>query len=209
MMEEVCARGCSIVEDIYHMAWQCPQAQSVWREVLRPWERLLQRSITWEDVVQASGVRLPRSHAKRGQAAIRYAWTITRGCVLHTLWLDRNARWSEPEEAPVTRIALLARIAKKIEIHWNCVKKALWKEEKSAWIYIDTTFPNLKQGHLAPSIEAPGRERPSDVLRPPEQEGDRDTGHDRRQRSQRPSRPQRPPGERRHRASRLVREARA
>jgi hypothetical protein len=79
----------------------------------------------WEYVVHASGVRLSIFHSKKGQAACRYAWTITRGCVQHTLWLDRNARWSEPDEPLVPRLTLLARIAKKIEIHWDCCKRAL------------------------------------------------------------------------------------
>jgi hypothetical protein len=158
------------------MAWQCIQAKMIWKVVLKPWERILGRPITWEDVVQASSVKLPRMYSYRAQKSIRYAWTITRGCVLHTLWTDRNERWSSPEIPPVSRVALLATIGRKIQLHWDSVHLSLKKGERNAWTFIGEKFPNLRQAHLVEGTDAGLVEDPDDLLEPERRDSDRVDG---------------------------------
>ena len=81
------------LETAKHTFWDCAFAKETWNGLQLPWRNQARAAVTWKEVLvghEVRGANLDNTRAEQ-------LWSIVRGCVTRTVWLERNRRYFYPE----------------------------------------------------------------------------------------------------------------
>ena len=87
------------LETAKHLFWQCSFAKETWGTLTTPWRSHRQTSITWDEVLLGTEVRVGHTH----NTQVDQLWSIVRACMIRTIWFERNRRYfyaTSPRRSP-------------------------------------------------------------------------------------------------------------
>ncbi|MFK7981593.1 MAG: reverse transcriptase family protein [Saprospiraceae bacterium] len=109
----LCNFGCTHLESTKHLFWDCHMAQYQWKYFLQGWNILVTQEYTWENIADASAISLKEKY--RNTETIQ-CFSIVRGCIMYTLWNNRNSIVFDKEDKTNSHVAICKRIGYRIKM---------------------------------------------------------------------------------------------
>ena len=118
--------GTNALETAKHLFWECSYAVQTWGRLHRPWRNHRRSAIRWEEVLLGQDARLGTVE----QVTAERLWSIVRGGVIRSIWLERNRRYFYPELAPKEALFRFNMAKDDIKTHIESWHRRAQDEEK-------------------------------------------------------------------------------
>ena len=145
------------VETAHHLFWDCPFAKLVWGRLHRPWRNHTGAELEWREALLGHEARLHTFD----NPLTEQLWSITRACVIRTIWLERNRRYFYPELRHKSALFRHHQACDDIKAHTEAWARRISGEDREKLLDLISHLTNSNNEYRMLSINLANPQTPS------------------------------------------------